>query len=110
MRQVRPSAEGLAHYVEMLYAWELADLEPVIEELGLPSRKRGETAFPPLANIIERLKERTAQSHDSRQISLSASEEPVGHPSRNRPGTQATKVPALQRRNSIRAMGLDSRV
>jgi hypothetical protein len=94
----------------MLYAWELADLEPVIEELGLPSRKRGETAFPPLANIIERLKERTAQSHDSRQISLSASEEPVGHPSRNRPGTQATKVPALQRRNSIRAMGLDSRV
>jgi len=53
MRQVRPSAEGLAHYVEMLYAWELADLEPVIEELGYRAGRGGETAFPPLANIID---------------------------------------------------------
>jgi hypothetical protein len=40
-------------------------------------------------------------------ISLSASEEPVGHSSGNRPSTQATKVPALEKENSIPVMGLD---
>jgi len=62
MRQALPSAETLALYTERLYEWELSDLMPVIDGIALRSRMRGETAFPPLADIIDGLKARTARS------------------------------------------------
>ncbi len=64
MRQALVSADTFTLYARRLYEWKLSDLVPVIEGLALQSRKRGETAFPPLAAIVEGVKLRTAQSHD----------------------------------------------
>ena len=63
MRQARLSADSLVLYTERLSAWELSDLLPVIEQFSLQSRRKGETAFPALGDIIERLQAREVHSH-----------------------------------------------
>jgi hypothetical protein len=56
LRQATLSAKALVLYTEELAEWELSDLLPVIREFSLKTRKKGETAFPPLADIVERLR------------------------------------------------------
>jgi hypothetical protein len=63
MRQARPSVDTLVLYTEKLSGWELSDLLPVIEEISLQSRKKGETAFPPLGDIVERLQAGEVRCH-----------------------------------------------
>jgi hypothetical protein len=63
MRQARFSADTLVLYCERLSAWELSDLLPVIEEFSRQSRKKGETAFPPLGDFIERLQAGVVHRH-----------------------------------------------
>jgi hypothetical protein len=55
LRQASVSEETLVRYCENLTEWELSDLSPVIREISLRTRKKGETAFPPLADIVELL-------------------------------------------------------
>lgn len=62
LRQARLSADTLVRYAENLSEWELSDLLPVIKQFSLQSRKKGETAFPAIGDIIERLYARKVPS------------------------------------------------
>lgn len=67
MRQASVSATTLVLYAGRLSEWELADLLPVIDEIALRNRRDGETAFPSLADIVERLRARITQMRSEKR-------------------------------------------
>lgn len=69
LRQARVSTDTLVLYAENLSGWELSELLPAIKQIALQTRKKGETAFPPLADILERLQAGMVQSHGEHKSS-----------------------------------------
>jgi hypothetical protein len=60
-RQASVSKETLVLYPKRLSEFELPELRAVIDEMSLEKPKKGETAFPALGDIAERLRARKAR-------------------------------------------------
>ena len=109
LRQARFNENTLVLYSENLSGWEQSDLLPVIKEISLRPRKKGETAFPALGDILERLHERKTHSdgeHKSRAYREQQEREFWAHVDCMKESTGETEQEVL---DAIKALGFTGR-